>query len=224
MEKTVRRLARFLRRNQTMDFASIQEATGGRSRRSVFRYLYSLGYMTSYTHAGRYYTLSDIPQFDDRGLWFYRGIGFSSAGTLKATLIKLIEVSKTGYTQRELQELLHIRTHNALFALVKEKRINRKHVEKLYVYVNGEAKRAEEQVMLRRECLLHTATEIKTAKEVAITTVIEVLLEVIRAGKIIIAPAVAAKQLRARGIHVALIEVEQVFAHYGLQALKKTPL
>jgi hypothetical protein len=52
--------------------SSFKKATHGRSRRSLFRDLASLGYLTSFTHAGRYYTLADIPQFDERGLWFYK--------------------------------------------------------------------------------------------------------------------------------------------------------
>ena len=31
---------------------------------------YRIGYRTNYTHVGRYYTLADIPVFDDHGLWF----------------------------------------------------------------------------------------------------------------------------------------------------------
>jgi hypothetical protein len=53
------------------------------SRMSVFRRLKPMGYLTSFTHAGRYYTLLDIPKFDKLGLWFYQDVGFSSAGTLK---------------------------------------------------------------------------------------------------------------------------------------------
>ena len=52
---------------------------------SVFRRLRELGYLSSYTHNGRYYTLAGVPDFDENGLWFHRGIGFSQVGTLKET-------------------------------------------------------------------------------------------------------------------------------------------
>ena len=55
------------------------------SRMSVFRRLKALGYLTSFTDAGRYYTITDIPKFDTFGLWFYQDVGFSRAGTLKST-------------------------------------------------------------------------------------------------------------------------------------------
>ena len=37
--------------------ADIERAVAARSRRSLFRDLTSLGYRSSYTHTGRYYTL-----------------------------------------------------------------------------------------------------------------------------------------------------------------------
>ncbi len=222
MDEATGRLVRLLRQNQTMDFASIKKATHGRSRRSLFRDLASLGYLTSFTHAGRYYTLADIPQFDERGLWFYKSIGFSRAGTLKNTLAKLIEAAEAGYTHRELNALLHIRVHNTLLSLVHAERINREYIEKLYVYVCIKTKRAAEQVTRRREWLDADAA-VAPVPKVPITTVIEVLLELIRGGKVLIAPAVVVKRLRVRGVPVTMGEVKQLFAHYGLDALKKTP-
>ena len=80
------RLITLLRRCKALDMHRLQGASGGRSRRSLFRDLARVGYLSSYTHAGRYYTLKEIPVFDEHGLWFYQGIGFSHAGTLKATV------------------------------------------------------------------------------------------------------------------------------------------
>ena len=64
------------------------------SRMSVFRRLKPMGYLTSYTHAGRYYTLSGIPRFDTCGLWFYQDVGFSSAGTLKSTIVDTMSIPR----------------------------------------------------------------------------------------------------------------------------------
>lgn len=52
---------------------------------------------------------------------------------------------------------------------------------------------------------------------------IEVLMEVIRAGQVLIGPAEVVQRLHGRGIQVSVGEAEQVFACYGLNALKKTP-
>jgi hypothetical protein len=205
-----------------MDFESIVKAVGDRSRRSLFRDLASLGYLTSYTHAGRYYTLAEIPQFDEHGLWFHRGIGFTRAGTLKNTLVNLIEVAEAGCTHQELKNLLHVRVHNTLLILVHDKRINRQYIEKLYVYVSSGKQRAGEQVAKRQE-LLKSGEKLASVHEVPMTIVIEVLIEVIRASKVSITPAEVAQRLGGRGIPVTISETEQVYKRYGLIPLKKTP-
>lgn len=219
MNEMSTRLGRLIRRNQCLDFASIAQAVGGRSRRSVFRDLHAIGYLTSFTHAGRYYTLSDIPQFDEHGLWFHKGTGFSRAGTLKNTLVEVIGDAQAGHTHPELQALMHVRVHNTLFALVQEKRVMREHIEKLYVYVSAQRERAQEQVARRREWL---AAEERGARafEVPVMSVMEVLLEVIRAGRVLIGPAEVVERLHGRGIRVSVGEAEEIFLHYGL---KKTP-
>ena len=222
MNETCTRLVRLFRRNLTMDFETILNASGSRSRRSLFRDLAFLGYLTSYTHTGRYYTLADIPQFDKHGLCFYRGVGFSRAGTLKNTLVELIEVAEAGYTHHELKALLHIRVHNTLLTMVHDKRIGREHIEKLYVYVSAKTQRAAEQVAKRRESL-EAGAKAGPVSQVPLITVIEVLIEVIRAGKVLIAPTEVAQRLCGRGIAITVNEAEQIYASYGLNPLKKTP-
>ena len=82
------------------------------SRMSVFRRLKPLGYLSSFTDAGSFYTLQDIPKFDTLGLWFYQGVGFSRAGTLKSTVIDIVHFSEAGKTARLLRDLpgAHART------------------------------------------------------------------------------------------------------------------
>ena len=67
------------RRVVTMD--DLREVVGSSSRMTVFRRLSQIEYISSYTHAGRYYTLYDIARFDSDGLWFYDDIGFSQKGS-----------------------------------------------------------------------------------------------------------------------------------------------
>src|SRR5207253_876297 len=85
--------------------SDLRKALQTPSRTTVFRVLSSMGYLASYSHAGRYYTLKRIPQFDPRGLWHYRQIGFSSQRTLRATLVHLVETSPAGQTHEELQDV-----------------------------------------------------------------------------------------------------------------------
>ena len=94
------------------------------SRMSVFRRLKPLGYLSSFTDAGCYYTLQEIPKFDTLGLWFYQDVGFSRAGTLKSTAIDIVHFSEAGKTPTELLNLLRLKVanslHNTLHGLIKE--------------------------------------------------------------------------------------------------------
>jgi hypothetical protein len=49
---------------------------------SVHRFLAQIGYYSSFTHNGRWYTLASTPRFSRQGLWFHQDIGFSRAGSL----------------------------------------------------------------------------------------------------------------------------------------------
>src|SRR5207302_1490826 len=91
------------------------------------------------------YTLEPIPQFDSKGLWRYRQIGFSSQGTLRATLIHLVETSPAGQTHTELQDLLHLRVHDTLRLLVRARELQRKLFQDVYVYLSAKPKPASRQ-------------------------------------------------------------------------------
>jgi hypothetical protein len=134
---TVGQIKSWLKRKKVSDMKDLQGALGGRSRRSVFRDLSQAGYLTSYTHVGRFYTLADIPVFDDQGLWFYQDIGFSRAGTLKQTVNQQVDQTPEGRTHDELQSLLRVRVHNTLLDLVREERIGRERLGRVYLYVSA---------------------------------------------------------------------------------------
>ena len=78
------------RRKLIIDMQTLQRLCKGRSKRSLFRDLSLLGYFSSYSHAGKYYTLTNIPHFDEYGLWHYKDVSFSKNGTLKSTIGFLI--------------------------------------------------------------------------------------------------------------------------------------
>ena len=60
----------------------LKEALGTDVNMTVIRKLQELGYRSSYSHGGRYYTLPGIAEFDELGLWSFRSIWFSAQGTL----------------------------------------------------------------------------------------------------------------------------------------------
>ena len=79
-------LLRLFRKHEIAELDTLFKVLGTNSRMSVFRRLSDLGYLSSYSHAGRYYTILEIPEFDEDGLWVCRGVHFSRLGSLKETV------------------------------------------------------------------------------------------------------------------------------------------
>ena len=69
---------------------------------------------TSYNRNGRYYTLPEIAQFDDIGLWRHQGAFFSKHGNLKQTLVHLVTHSEQGLSGAELGEILGLQPRSFL--------------------------------------------------------------------------------------------------------------
>lgn len=209
----------YFRRNKVSELEPLRRALGGRSRRTVFRDLGGVGYRTSFTHAGRFYTLRDIPQFDRFGLWFHRDVGFSEAGTLKETVALLVEQTPDGRTHDELSHLLRVRLHNTLLDLLRQGRIGRERLDRVFLYVSPDSTKAAAQVAARRELAASLAEMLRVATD---EEVVEVLVEALRAAPEIPDETVVAARLVARGVRLEPHHVTQVYEEHGLSPGKKT--
>jgi hypothetical protein len=187
---------------------------------TAFRRLSELGYLTSYSHAGRYYTLADVPQFDADGLWLHEGVGFSRHGTLKATVPVLVEVSSSGLFHRDLQTKLQVRVHNTLLDLVQAKRLGRTQLGDEFLYVSPARARARAQLAQRRA--LGPPEEVRPLA-VPPTLVVEILLEIIQAAGVRGDPQAVAARLAARGVAASVAQVEAVLREHGLLGKKTAP-
>jgi hypothetical protein len=181
------------------------------------RRLSELGYLSSYSHRGRYYTLTAIPQFDVDGLWRFEGIGFSRCGTLKNTVPALVERSEAGLFHRDLEARLQVRVHDTLLDLVHLGRIGRARVDGEFLYVSADADHARMQIA-RRES--KGAAGPDHAGAVSPTLVLEVLLDVIQTARLRSEPAAVAARLASRGLAVTEEQVRAVFRQYGLPEKK----
>lgn len=63
---------------------------------------------TSINNNGRYYTLPQIPVFDENGLWKYKTVLFSKHGNLRQTIIALITESEKGLSAVEIAEFVDL--------------------------------------------------------------------------------------------------------------------
>ncbi len=101
-------LAKLLRKRKVATIGQLKQALGTDVDMTVFRKLKQLEYLSSYSHRGKFYTLTDIPCFDENGLWSIRDVRFSRFGTLLDTAEFLVENSEQGYFADELRGLLQV--------------------------------------------------------------------------------------------------------------------
>jgi hypothetical protein len=139
-----------LQSQQIVTLGELKEALGTSATMTVFRKLTDLGYRTSYSHRGKYYTLEDIPRFDERGLWSYGAVWFSRDGNLLATAQRFVEQATAGCTARELHGLLDVAVKEALLQLYRRRRVHREDIGGRYVYFALEPSLRRKQ-RLRRE-------------------------------------------------------------------------
>lgn len=213
-EQSRQTLTRLFQRQSITDLAALSAALETSSRMSVFRRLSVFGYRSSYSHAGRYYTLRDIPRFDRDGLWRYQGVCFSRDGSLKATVERLVEQSDAGRTHSELHARLQVRVHNTLLDLVEGRHIGRETVRGHYLYVSANPVRAESQLILRQQ---QPAGPVQSPPESPATVVIEVLLDLVQSARVRPDADQVAERLAARGLPVTVDRVEAIFSRYGLK-------
>jgi len=216
-------LVKIFRKKYILNLDDLFHILDTHSRMSVFRRLKPMEYLTSFTHAGRYYTLPDIVKFDKLGLWFYQEVGFSSAGTLKSTIVHIVNSSEVGMRPTEMLDLLRLRVpnslHNTLHELIKNKQLKRHRLQGLSLYTSIDPVIAQNQIVSRRE-------EIKSRLRIHAVpsneATIAVLVEALRAGKVLPLPSTVSARLNAQGITITVDQVEQIFSQYGLKAEKKT--
>ena len=97
------------------------------------RDLKTLQTITSYTHRGTYVTLPSIPKFNKHGIWFFRGIGFSRFNSSLELIVSVIENSKNGVTQDEIEALLQIGISKQIQILIEHERLHRVKIGAKYV-------------------------------------------------------------------------------------------
>jgi len=143
-------LARLLRTRKIATMAELKAALGTEADATVFRKLESIAYRASYSHRGRYYTLDEIAQFDEMGLWSFRSVWFSQFGTLVATVEALVQSSEAGFDASELELVLHVECKAALLALARADRLVRQQVGGRYVYLSLDPSYRRQQLSARQ--------------------------------------------------------------------------
>lgn len=141
----------FLEKEKIASLEELKQALRTTGTMTVFRKLSALGYRSSYSHRGKFYTLKDIPRFDEQGLWSFHSVWFSRYGNLIETAREFVEASEAGYTVPELEDLLHVQCKAALLTLVGRQLLDRENIEGLYVYWSVDSDKQRAQRLRRSE-------------------------------------------------------------------------
>jgi hypothetical protein len=179
---------------------------------SIRRFLAEVGYYSSFTHNGGWYTIRSIPRFGHDGLWFYHDIGFSRAGSLTNTLVDLTTRSAAGMTAEQLGAKLRCRCHSVLVQLWRLGRLQRQKVARSHVYLA-----IDPQIAAVQRQTVDSLTVIQLPAEIAVL----ILAEFIRN------PDSNCEQLattisRSKGVIVEAAQIERLFDQHGLKKTTRT--
>jgi hypothetical protein len=186
----------------------------GCSAMTLRRLLQRQGYYTSYNHNASYYTIQGIPQFDQDGLWEYRGVLFSQWGSLTDTIVHFVQQSPSGLSARELEQRLKLENVKPnLTVLVQKETLTRQKVEERFVYFAPKAAVAKQQQQQRSRDIALSAPKLPSLEHI-----IALLVEIIKHPKS--TPRQWAQQLARQGISLGSKEISGVLQYYGLDVKK----
>ncbi len=155
--KLKEKLILFFHEKKVMMMAEIKTVLKTNSRMTAHRKLSTIDYISSYSHAGKYYSLNSIAKYNRSGLWEFNGIYFSKHGTLSKTIEYLINHSSAGYFASELQDKLNVFVHNELLKLFRYNKIQREQIGSEFLYFSTTS--GEVQLNHRKEQIQQSLQE-----------------------------------------------------------------
>lgn len=175
-------VAEAFERERVLRIEAVKEILGTSSRITALRKLKTLDYRSSYSHAGKYYTLPEIPRYDQYGIWGFGGVWFSRYGFLVKTLNTLVMESEAGYLASELEALVHVQVRNALHDLYNREELTRQQIGGEYVYLScasGEAQLAKRKQLIRQAVVAVSDRTVAVGVEERIVQYMRMLLSVL---------------------------------------------
>jgi hypothetical protein len=181
---------------------------------TVRRYLKQWRAITSYNKNGCYYVLPDIPRFNEYGLWQYKTIGFSKYGSLKRTIIHLVEDSLSGRDASEIAQLVGVDPHPILSRLIAKSSLQRRKVSGVFVYLSLNEERSTSQFQKRLEMRMPESIGLPSD-----TVGVAILVELIKNPKL--TSKTLSRHLQNRGMTAPSQTIDNFLVYHGI--LKKTP-
>jgi len=115
------------------------------------------GTYTSYNQYGKYYTMPDVPRFDENGLWRYEDKYFSVHGDLKKTFIQLVRQSESGLSGSEIGKILGLSPRSFVHHFKNAEGILREKHGGVFVHFSDDESTYEKQKAKRIEVLARSS-------------------------------------------------------------------
>ncbi len=187
----------------------------GCSNMTMWRVLHSHGYITSYNFNAKYYTLADIPKFNNYGLWSYKKVNFSNVGSLTDTILAIVRNSKFGMNANELEDIMKMNVKIPLSNLYQQGKIKREKVNNRFVYVDYDLKRSHEQLTLRQAQIKKRLERLILPEPNQIIAVLVALIQ---------KPSLNLRQLAdyvsKKGCKINIEDIQAIQTHYQLSKKK----
>lgn len=184
------------------------------SIRTIQRKIRQWDTIRSYDHNGGYFSLKKLATFNSYGIWEYNNIHFSKFGTLKGTLVAIINNSSHGMDASQIRDVLGMDTRSFLFQYKDVSEIKREKIGGNYVYFSSDQQQFSEQLLKRK-----LDSEALAQPPLKGSAAISVLVEAIKH------PGFTSEQLSGhlhkQGIKIKPKVIQSFFAFYGIE--KKTP-
>jgi hypothetical protein len=159
-------LQSFLQSEKIATLEQLKAALDTNGTMTVFRRLKAMGYLSSYSHRGKYYTLRNIPQFDEQGLWSHHSVWFSKYGNLVATVKEFVDQATAGWTAQELERIVHVEVKRPLRQLYQSKTIHREKLSGVYTYFSAREDKRRCQLLMREQSAADLVIGLPTEIEV----------------------------------------------------------
>jgi len=169
--------------------------------------------INSYNQNGRYYTLPDVPEFDVNGVWRWRGVFFSQYGTLKQTVIALVQRSSAGLDSGELRSLVGLDPRSFLSAFAADPQLRREKTQGRFVYYAAD-------MAIYSAQLKHRSRLQATGRQPTPSEAVAILVAKIKQPDL--SYEALSRQLRKQKIWIEAESIRNFFLRHGL-TVKKTP-
>ena len=164
---------------------------------------------TSINCNGAYYTLADVPRFDNTGLWWCRQALFSRHGNLRETVCSLVAAAPAGLTSGELSAVLGMQARAFLSHFRAEPSVCRVRLGRGNLWLSSDPGLHDRQLTVRRGAC-HTHDSFPSDAEA-----VPVLVELIRHPGSDVEDL--ARLLNARGTPVSAARIRCLLEHHQLR-------